>query len=124
MERIGSVNRATSWHWAGFVLAVIAGISYVVIISPLAPDDFKSPPAAVLAVAAVLYLIGGYLILTDNRRLLIVGLVANTFVMLAFMRSVTTDEAAIEALSAPGKLAQLALDVVLLKLIFWPQASR
>ena len=119
MERIGTVDRATSWHWAGFILAVIAGISYFVIISPLAPDDFQSPPAGILAVAAVLYLIGGYLILTDNRKLLIIGLVANTFVMLAFLRSLATDEAAIEAISSPGKLAQLALEVVLLKLIFW-----
>ncbi len=119
MNRVMSADRATSWHWAGFVLAVVVAISYVLIISPLAPDDFASPPSAVLAVAAVLYLVGGYLILGDNRTLLIIGLVANTFVMLAFLRNLAIDEAAIEALSAPGKLAQLALEVVLVKLIFF-----
>lgn len=119
MDRVGSADRVTSWHWAGFALAVIAGISYFVIISPLAPDDFQSPPPAARALAAVLYIVGGYLILRDNRTLLIIGLVANTFVILAFLRSVMTDEATIDAFSSPGKLAQLALEVVLLKLIFW-----
>jgi hypothetical protein len=118
MDRIGTRDRATSWHWAGFLLAIIAGLSYFVIISPLAPDDFQSPPAPVLAVAAIAYIVGGYLILSDVRWLLIVGLGANTFVLVAFLRSVATDEATIDAFSAPGKLAQLALEVVLLVLIF------
>lgn len=96
-------------------LAVLIASVYFVIGLGLVPDDFRSPPAAVMLVAGFAYLVGGVLILVANRRLMLAGAAANVLVLILFLASMIQGNATIDALSLTGKAAQVVLGV----LLFW-----
>ena len=61
-------------------LAVVVAVVYFAIGFGLAPEGFKSPPAPIMVLAGLSYLVGGGLILLADRRLMLVGAVANWLV--------------------------------------------
>ena len=110
-----------SWiPWSGLVLALIAASVYFVIASPARPAGYKSPPTRVLVVAGLAYLIGGMLILLGDRRLLIFGAIVNVVVMAVFTVAARMGRATVDNVSVTSKVAQVALEVLLLWLILQP----
>ena len=110
-----------SWvPWVGLALSLIAASVYFIIASPARPADYKSPPTPVLVVAGLAYLIGGMLILLDDRRLLIFGAIVNVLVMAAFAVAARMGHATVDRLSLTSKVAQVMLEVLLLWLIVQP----
>ena len=94
-------------------LAILTAIAYFAIGLGMVPEDFKSPPAPVMVVAGLAYLIGGGLIQVARRRLMLAGAVANALVLLLFVVSAFMGNATIDALSLSGKAAQVVLGVLL-----------
>lgn len=90
-------------------LAILAATDYFAIGLGIAPENFKSPPAPIMIVAGLAYLIGGRLILIAHRRLMLAGAAANALVLLLllFVVSAFTGNATIDALSLSGKAAQM-----------------
>jgi hypothetical protein len=74
-------------------------------------------------VAGLAYLIGGMLILLGDRRLLIFGSIINLLVMAAFAVAARMGHATVDRLSLTSKVAQIALEVLLLWLIVQPAQS-
>lgn len=100
---------------AGF--AGVSAITYFVLGAGLAPGEPAIPPAALMLIAGVAYLMGAGLILLDRRRLLVTGAILNLLVIVAFFVSFLLGNAEIEAMSLISKLSQVALEVMLVKLI-------
>ena len=100
-----------------FVLSLITALIYFIIAFGFVPKDFESPPAPVMFIAALAYLIGGLLILRAGRRLLQIGAVINVLVVLIFGISVVAGHSTIDALSMISKFAQIGLEVTLLLLV-------
>lgn len=94
-------------------LAILVTIAYFAIGLGMVPEDFTSPPAPVMMVAGLAYLIGGGLILVARRRLMLAGAVANALVLLLFVVSAFMGNATIDALSLSGKAAQVVLGALL-----------
>ena len=94
-------------------LALIVALVYFVIGFGAVPDDFESPPAPAMLLAGVAYLVGGGLIQLGDRRLLLLGAIANTVVLLLFLASAVRGNATIDVLSVSGKAAQVVLGVLL-----------
>ena len=110
-----------SWElWVAAALSLVAAIVYLVIASPARPAGYKAPPAPVLVVAALAYLVGGGLILLADRRLLILGAVLNPLVLLAYTAAAIKGHATVDGLSLTSKAAQIGLEVALLWLILRP----
>jgi hypothetical protein len=99
------------------VLAIFAGIVYLAIAVGFVPDDFESPPPPVMLVAAVAYIAGGLAIPFVGRRLLLVGTVVNVVVLVLFVLSAVRGTGTVDALSLSGKLAQVALGVLLVWIV-------
>ena len=99
------------------ILSLSTAVIYFIIAFGFVPADFESPPAPVMFVAAIAYLVGGLLILRVERRLLQVGAVLNVLVLLVFSISVVTGNATVDALSLTGKVAQIGLEIMLLWLL-------
>jgi hypothetical protein len=97
---------------AGALALVVAGVYFAIGLG-FAPEGFESPPAPVMVLAGVAYLVGGGLILFADRRLLLIGAVVNALVLLLFVASALRGTATIDALSLSGKAAQIALGVLL-----------
>ena len=95
-------------------LALISAAIYFAIAVGLTPDSLKSPPAPVMFVAGVAYLVGGFLILRRDRRLLTLGAVANALVIAAFFVSLALGRSDIEFVSVMSKLVQAVLEGLLL----------
>jgi hypothetical protein len=70
-----------------------------------------------MLIAGVAYLVGSGLILLDRRALLVAGAILNPLVIVAFFVSFLFGNAEIEAMSLISKLSQVALEVMLVKLI-------
>jgi len=94
-------------------LAILAAIFFLAIGLGMVPEDFRSPPAPVMMVAGLAYLIGGGLILVARRRLMLAGAVANALVLLLFVVSAFMGNATIDALTLSGKAAQVVLGALL-----------
>lgn len=99
------------------VFAVLAGIVYLAIAMGFVPDDFESPPRPVMFVAGVAYIAGGVSIPFVGRRLLLVGAVVNVLVLVLFVLSAVRGTGTVDALSVGGKVAQVALGVLLVWIV-------
>ena len=112
---------AVSWaHWVAVALSLVAATVYFVIASPAVPEGYKAPPAPVLVVAALAYLVGGGLILLADRRLLLLGAVLNPLVLVAYTIAAIKGHATVDGLSLTSKAAQIGLEVLLVWLVLRP----
>ena len=115
---------ADSWaHWTAAALALVAAVVYLVLASPAVRQGYKAPPTPVLVVAALAYLVGGGLVLLDDRRLLILGAVLKPLVLLAYTVAAVKGHAEVDGLSLTSKAAQIGLEVALLWLVLRPAES-
>ena len=120
MSTMAQFAESSSVPWVAGALSLVASLVYLVIASPARPAGYKAPPAPVLAVAALAYLVGGGLILLDDRRLLILGAVLNPLVLLAYTVAAIKGHATVDGLSLTGKAAQIGLEALLLWLVLRP----
>ena len=120
MSTITQFTNGSWMPWFGLALSLIAASVYFFIASPARPADYKSPPVPVLIIAGLAYLIGGMLILLGDHRLLIFGAIVNVLVMAAFTVAARMERATVDGLSVTSKVAQVALEVLLLWLILQP----
>lgn len=105
-------------------LAVVAAAIYFVIGIGWVPDGFKSPPAPVMLVAGVAYLVGGGLILIAKRSLMLLGALANAVVLAIFVASVIAGNGTFDGLSLIGKVAQVLLEIFLVYFVVRMGARR
>lgn len=94
-------------------LAILVAMVYLAIGLGMVPEDFKSPPAPVMLLAGLGYLVGGGLILLADRRLLLAGAVVNVLILLLFVLSALLGNATLDLFSLSGKVAQVVLGVLL-----------
>lgn len=102
---------------AASILALLVAGMYAAIGAGMVSDDFESPPAPAMLIAAGCYLAGSVIIWRANRRLLVAGAVVNAIVMLLFVASAVRGNATVDAFALGGKAAQLLLEGALLLLI-------
>jgi hypothetical protein len=107
--------------WIAAALALIASLSYILMaFSVLGVGDLQvdEKPAGIIYVAAGCYLLGGLLILTRNRWLLLFGAFINAMVILFFFSMYQNRPA---VMFSPGglvsKSAQILLEVALVYVI-------
>lgn len=81
-------------------LAILVAVVYLAIGLGIVPEDFKSPPAPVMLLAGLGYLVGGGLILLADRRLLLAGAVVNALILLLFVMSALLGDATVDLLSS------------------------
>jgi len=103
---------------AGTALAWLTGVIYLIIGTGMAPDDLDSPPQAVMLVAGLAYIVGGWLIRRLNRRLVRAGAVVNALVMVVYMVLLLAGRSDLEIYAAVSKLAQIGLEIVLIALLY------
>jgi hypothetical protein len=114
-------TRNTRIMWTAVVLALVASLSYILmVLNVLGVGDLQvsEKPAGIIFVAAGCYLIGGLLILTRNRWLLLFGAFINAIVNLFFYNMYQNRPAVM--LSSGGlisKIAQILLEVALVYVI-------
>ena len=126
----GSNPTHTRILWTAIALALTASLSYVLMgLNILGVGDLQmdEKPAVIIYVAAGCYLLGGLLILTRNRWLLLFGAFINAMVILFFFNMYQNRPAVM--FSAGGlvsKIAQILLEVVLLYVIvvFWKKKTK
>jgi hypothetical protein len=114
-------SQPTAWpsvRIAATALSLVTAVSYFVIALGFVPADYLSPPAPVMFVAGLAYLIGGVLILRVGRRLLTLGAVLNALVIIAFIATALTDNATVDLLTIMGKVPQIGLEFLLLWLVY------
>lgn len=111
----GITRRQTLYVAAAF--ASVSAVAYFFLGAGLAPGEPAIPSAALMLIAGVAYLVGSGLILLDRRTLLVAGAILNPLVVVAFFVSFLLGNAEIEAISMISKLSQVALEVMLVKLI-------
>ena len=115
-SRADRVNRSPGLYLAsGF--AALAAATYFIVAAGLAPGDPAAPPAGVMLLAGLAYLVGAGLILFTSRRLLMLGAILNPLAILAFFVAFLLGNAEIEIVSLVSKFAQMGLQVTLLMLI-------
>jgi hypothetical protein len=107
-------DRARIWS---SVFAVVAAVAYFIVAAGLAPGDPTAPPAGVMLLAGLAYLVGAGLIQLNRRWLLVTGAILNPLVIVAFFVSFLLGNAEIEVVSLVSKLAQVGLQVTLLMLL-------
>lgn len=116
--------------WAAVALALIASLSYVLMaLNVLGVGDLKvgEKPINIIFVAAGCYFLGGLLILTRNRWLLLFGAFINAMIILFFF-NLYQDRPAV--ILSPGglisKIAQILLEIALIYVIivFWKKESK
>jgi hypothetical protein len=107
--------------WTAVTLAIVTAIAYVLIaFNILGVGDLQTSekPAGIIYFAAGCYLLGGLLILTRKRRLLIFGATINALVILFFYNMYQNRPAVI---FSPGglvsKVAQTLLEIALIYII-------
>ena len=126
----GSNPTHTRILWTAIALALTASLSYVLMgLNILGVGDLQmdEKPAVIIYVAAGCYLLGGLLILTRNRWLLLFGAFINAMAILFFFNMYQNRPAVM--FSAGGlvsKIAQILLEVVLLYVIvvFWKKKTK
>ena len=105
-------------QWAlrtAMALALVVAVGYLAIGLGFVSESFESPPAPVMVLAGLAYIVGGLLIVLADRRLLLLGTVINTLVLLLFVAAAVRGNSTLDLLSVAQKLAQVALGV----LLFW-----
>lgn len=111
--------------WTAVALALTASLSYVLMaLNILGVGDLQmdEKPAVIIYVAAGCYLLGGLLILTRNRWLLLFGAFINAMVILFFFNMYQNRPV---VMFSPGglvsKIAQILLEAALFYIIvvFW-----
>ena len=116
--------------WAAVALALIASLSYLLMaLNVLGVGDLKvgEKPINIIFVAAGCYFLGGLLILTRNRWLLLFGAFINAMIILFFF-NLYQDRPAV--ILSPGglisKIAQILLEIALIYVIivFWKKESK
>jgi len=95
-------------------MSLIAGAVYLAIALGMVADDFESPPRPVMLGAGLIYLVGAGVLHLVDRRLLLVGAVANAVVLALFLLSAARGMATVDTVSLAGKSAQIALSILLL----------
>lgn len=116
--------------WTAVALALIASLSYVLMaLNVLGVGDLQmdEKPAVIIYIAAGCYLLGGLLILTRNRWLLLFGAFINAMVVLFFFNLYQNRPAVIFSLGGLiSKIAQILLEVGLIYVIvvFWKKESK
>ena len=123
MSTLTQITEGSWTPWIGLALSFVAAGVYFIIASPARPADYKSPPLPVLIIAGLAYLIGGMLILLGDQRLIIFGAIVNVLVLTAFAVVARMGRATVDGLSVTSKVAQVALEVLLLWLILQPAQS-
>jgi len=111
------------WLYVGMLLAAIVGIGYFAIALGWVAEGFESPPAGAMLAAGTAYLVGAGLILLADRRLLILGAVLNTLVLLAFLASAVGGNATVDAFTVVTKIVQVTLGLVLIWLAMHTQSE-
>ena len=128
MNSLQSTNHARGM-WTAVALALIASLSYVLMaFNVLGVGDLQvgEKPINIIFVAAGCYLLGGLLILTRNRWLLLFGAFINLMVILFFF-NLYQDRPAV--IFSPGglvsKIAQILLEVALVYVmaVNWKKAK-
>ena len=126
----GSNPTHTRILWTAVALALTASLSYVLmVLNILGVGDLQmdEKPAVIIYVAAGCYLLGGLLILTRNRWLLLFGAFINAMVILFFFNMYQNRPA---VMFSPGGLAsktpQILLEVALFYVIvvFWKKEKK
>jgi len=129
MNTVQSTNN-TRIMWTAVTLALVASLSYILMaLNVLGVGDLQvsEKPSGIIFVAAVCYLLGGLLILTRNRWLLLFGAFINAMVVLFFYNMYQNRPA---VMLSPGglvsKIAQILLEFALLCVIvvFWKKKSK
>ena len=131
---MNTVQRSNTAHagvmWTAVALALIASLSYVLMaFNVLGVGDLQvgEKPINIIFVAAGCYLLGGLLIVTRNRWLLIFGAFINAMVLLFFFNLYQNRPAVI---FSPGglvsKIAQILLEIALVYVIvvFWKKEPK
>ncbi|MCC7387348.1 MAG: hypothetical protein IT431_01125 [Phycisphaerales bacterium] len=95
-------------------MSLFAGAVYLAIALGMVADDFESPPRPVMLGAGLIYLVGAGVLHLVDRRLLLVGAVANAVVLALFLLSAARGMATVDTVSLAGKSAQIALSILLL----------
>ena len=125
-----TVRTNTRIMWTAVALALTAALSYVLMaLNVLGVGDLQvgEKPINIIFVAAGCYTLGGFLILTRNRWLLLFGAFINAMVVLFFF-NLYQDRPAV--ILSPGglvsKIAQILLEVALIYVIivFWKNESK
>ena len=125
-----TVRTNTRIMWTAVALALTAALSYVLMaLNVLGVGDLQvgEKPINIIFVAAGCYTLGGFLILTRNRWLLLFGAFINAMVVLFFL-NLYQDRPAV--ILSPGglvsKIAQILLEVALIYVIivFWKNESK
>ena len=120
MNTVQSKNN-TRTMWIAVALALFTAFSYILIQSKvLGVGDLQGgeKPAGIIFVAAGCYLVGGLLILTRNRWLLLFGAFINAMVIFFFF---SMYQGRPSVMLSPGglvsKIAQVLLEIVLIYVI-------
>jgi hypothetical protein len=107
--------------WAAVALALIASLSYILMaLNVLGVGDLQTgeKPPAIIFVAAGCYFLGGLLILTRKRGLLLFGAFINAMVILFFYNMYQNRPS---VMLSPGglvsKVAQILLEIALVYVI-------
>jgi len=127
---MNTIQTNTRIMWGAVVLALVAALSYVLMaLNVLDVGDLQvgEKPINIIFVAAGCYTLGGFLILTRNRWLLLFGAFINAMVILFFFNMYKSRPA---VMFSPGglvsKIAQVLLEVALIYVIivFWKKESK
>ena len=131
---MNTVQRSNPVHvrilWTAVALALVASLSYILMaFNILGVGDLQvsEKPAGIIFVAAGCYLLGGLLILTRNRWLLLFGAFINAMVILFFFNMYQNRPS---VMFSPGglasKTAQILLEVALFYVIvvFWKKKTK
>ena len=120
MNKVQSTNN-TRIMWTAVVLALVTSLSYVLMaLNVLGVADLQvgEKPANIIFVAAGCYLLGGLLILTRNRWLLLFGAFINAMIIWFFYNTYQNRPT---VMLSPGglvsKIAQALLEVALICVI-------
>jgi hypothetical protein len=127
---MNTVQINTRIMWTAVVLALFTALSYILIqFKVLGVGDLQESdkPVGIIYVAAGCYLLGGLLILTRNRGLLLFGAFINAMVIVFFYNMYQNRPA---VMLSPGglvsKIAQILLEVALVYVIVvnWKKESK
>jgi len=127
---MNTVQTNTRIMWAAVALALTAALSYVLMaLNVLGVGGLQvgEKPINIIFVAAGCYTLGGFLILTRNRWLLLFGAFINAMVVLFFYNMYQNRPA---VMLSPGglvsKITQILLEIALIYVIvvFWKKESK
>lgn len=122
-----TISQSGQGFWTrgiAMIFSLVTAVAYFIMAFGFVPEDYKAPPAPLLFVAGLAYLVGGLLILRVGRRLMRIGAVLNLLVLLIFSISLVTGNVTIDALSVSSKVGQLGLEVMLIWIVISQSSER